>query len=59
MEVRAGDGKGTLLFHWNPEQQTVDLIRKDRFYKVQLGKQSYRVCEERSKYDYSSQKSHN
>lgn len=29
MEVRAKDGKGSLLFEWDPETQTVDLIRKD------------------------------
>lgn len=36
MEVRAKGGKGPLLFEWDPETQTVDLIRKDMYYKVHL-----------------------
>lgn len=51
MEVRAKDGKGPLLFEWNPASQTVDLIRKDMFYKVHLDENSYCVMEERSKYE--------
>ena len=39
MEVRAKGGKGPLLFEWDPETQTVDLIRKDMYYKVHLDKQ--------------------
>ena len=38
MEVRAKGGKGPLLFEWDPETQTVDLIRKDMYYKVHLDK---------------------
>lgn len=34
MEVRAKGGKGPLLFEWDPETQTVDLIRKDMYYKA-------------------------
>ena len=41
MEVRAKGGKGPLLFEWDPETQTVDLIRKDMYYKVHLDKHSY------------------
>ena len=50
MEVSAKDGKGPLLFEWDPETQTVDLIRKDMYYKVHLDKHSYCVREECSKY---------
>ena len=55
MEVRAKDGKGPLLFEWDPETQTVDLIRKDMYYKVHLDKHSYCVREERSKYECKKQ----
>lgn len=51
MEVRANDGKGPLLFEWHPEHQTIDLIRKDKFYSIQLGEHSYCVMEEHSKYE--------
>lgn len=36
MEVRANKGKGPLLFEWHPEQKTIDLIRKDKFYRIRL-----------------------
>jgi hypothetical protein len=55
MEVRAKDGKGPLLFEWDPETQTVDLIRKDMYYKVQLDRHSYCVREEHSKYECKKQ----
>jgi len=51
MEVRAKNGKGPLLFEWNPEAQTVDLIRKDMYYKIYLDKHSYYIREECSKYE--------
>ena len=51
MEVRAKDGKGPLLFEWDPGTQTVHLIRKDMYYKVHLDKHSYCVKEEHSKYE--------
>ena len=52
MEVRAKGGKGPLLFEWDPETQTVDLIRKD------LDKHSYCVREECSKYGCKRPESH-
>ncbi len=55
MEVRAKDGKGPLLFEWDPETQTVDLIRKDMYYKAQLDRHSYCVREEHSKYECKKQ----
>lgn len=58
MEVRAKNGKGPLLFEWDPETQTVDLIRKDMYYKVHLDKHSYCVREECSKYEYKRPESH-
>ena len=51
MEVRAKNGKGPLLFKWDPETQTVDLIRKDKYYQIRLSKHSYYVKEECSKYE--------
>ena len=51
MEVRAKGGKGPLLFEWDPETQTVDLIRKDMYYKVQLDNHAYCIREECSKYE--------
>ena len=51
MEVRAKGGKGPLLFEWDPETQTVDLIRKDMYYKVQLNNHAYCIREECSKYE--------
>lgn len=51
MEVRAKNGKGPLLFEWNPDTQTIDLIRKDMYYKVQLDNHAYCVREECSKYE--------
>lgn len=51
MEVRAKDGKGPLLFEWDLETQTVDLIRKDMYYKVQLNNHAYCIREECSKYE--------
>lgn len=47
MEVRAKGGKGPLLFEWDPETQTVDLIRKDMYYKrkcAQDGPEWYPAC---------------
>lgn len=54
MEVRANKGKGPLLFEWHPEQKTIVLVRKDKFYRIQLEEHSYRVMEERSKYECHS-----
>lgn len=51
MEVHAKNGKGPLLFEWNPDTQTIDLIRKDMYYKVQLDDHTYCVREECSKYE--------
>ena len=55
MEVRAKDGKVPLLFEWDSTTQTVDLIRKDMYYKIHLDKHSYCVREEHSKYEYEKQ----
>ena len=44
MEVRAKGGKGPLLFEWDPETQTVDLIRKDMYYKVHLDTLRAKEC---------------
>lgn len=51
MEVRAKNGKGPLLFEWDPDTQTIDLIRKDMYYKVQLDNHAYCIREECSKYE--------
>ena len=51
MEVRAKNWKGPLLFEWDPDTQTIDLIRKDMYYKVQLDDHTYCVREECSKYE--------
>ena len=51
MEVRANKGKRPLLFEWHPEQKTIDLIRKDKFYRIRLEEHAYRITEERSKYE--------
>lgn len=51
MEVRAKNGKGPLLFEWDPDTQTIDLIRKDKYYKVKLDDHAYCVREECSKYE--------
>lgn len=59
MEVRANDGKGSLLFEWDSEAQTIDIVRKDMFYKVYLDNKSYCIKEEHSKYDCKKQKSCN
>ena len=40
-----------LLFEWHPEQKTIDLIRKDKFYRIRLEEHAYRITEERSKYE--------
>ena len=58
MEVRAKNGKGPLLFEWNPETQMVYLIRKDMYYKVHLDRHSYCVMEEYSKYECGKPESH-
>ena len=58
MEVRAKNGKGPLLFEWDPDTQTIDLIRKDMYYKVLLDKHSYCVREECSKYGCKRPESH-
>lgn len=55
MEVRAKNGKGTLLFKWDPEARMIELIRKDMLYKVYLDNHSYCVKEEHSKYDCKKQ----
>ncbi|MCD7712438.1 MAG: hypothetical protein LUJ25_06965 [Firmicutes bacterium] len=59
MEVRANNGKGPLLFEWKPEIQTVNLIRKDMYYEVQLDEHSYCVREECPKYECKNKKSYN
>ena len=51
MEVRANGGKGPLLFEWDSDARTVELIRKDKYYKVELDEHSYYVREECSKYE--------
>lgn len=58
MEVRAKDGKGPLLFEWDSETQTVDLIRKDMYYKIHLDEHSYCIREECSKYECRKPESH-
>lgn len=35
-EVRADDGIGKFLFSWNPMNQTIDIVVKNMFYRVQL-----------------------
>lgn len=51
MEVRGKDGEGPLLFEWDPDTQTIDLIRKNMFYRIQLNDHAYCVREECSKYE--------
>ena len=58
MEVRAKNGKGPLLFEWDPDTQTIDLIRKDMYYKVQLDNRAYCVREECSKYECKRSDTH-
>lgn len=58
MEVRGKNGEGPLLFEWDSDTQTIDLIRKGMYYKVQLEEHAYSVKEERSKYECSKDKSH-
>lgn len=59
MEVRAGNGKGPLLFTWDPENNTVNLVRKDMYYSVRLTPDSYCVREECPKYNADNSKSKN
>lgn len=58
MEVRGKDGKGPLLFQWDSDTHTVDLVRKDMYYKVLLENHDYCVMEERSKYKCSDNSNH-
>jgi hypothetical protein len=58
MEVRAKGGKGPLLFEWNPDTRTVDLVRKDMYYKIQLSRNAYCIKEERSKYGIKKNEPH-
>ena len=58
MEVRAKNGKGPLLFEWDSDTRTIELIRKDTYYKVQLDDHAYFVREECSKYEYRRSDSH-
>lgn len=52
MEVCTKNGKGSLLFEWDPDTQTIDLIQKDMYYKVKLKGHTYCVREECSKHEY-------
>lgn len=58
MQVRAGNGKGPLLFEWDPETQDIGLVRKDMYYKVHLDEHSYCIREECSKYEFRKPESH-
>lgn len=58
MEVRAQNGKGHLLFEWNPETHTIELIRKNMFYKVYLDNNTYIVEEEHPKHNCKKTKAY-
>lgn len=58
MQVRAGNGKGPLLFEWDPKTQDIGLVRKDMYYKIHLDEYSYCIREERSKYECKKPESH-
>lgn len=53
LEVRSDDESGKLLFSWNPDDNTVDIVKKDTLYRVKLVKQrtggAYRILEKRPK----------
>lgn len=36
MDVRTNGDSGKLLFTWNPEESTVDIVKRGMFYKVKL-----------------------
>lgn len=53
MEVRTKNGKGKMLFDWDPEKDQIEIINKDICYLVELKKQahggSYHILSEKPK----------
>ena len=53
MEVRTKDGRGKMLFDWDPAKDRIEIINKDMCYLVELQKQpqggSYRILSEKPK----------
>lgn len=53
MKVRTNYDSGKLLFDWNPDENTIGIVQKDMFYRVQLlpksGQGEYRIVEKRPK----------
>lgn|GEM_PF-3952449 len=49
IEIRTNNGSGKKLFEWNPENNTISLINKNMYYRVQLYQEAYRILEEHPK----------
>ena len=49
MKVRAKSGKGPLLFEWDSDTRTIELVRKDMDYNLQLDDNANCIREECSK----------
>lgn len=54
MLVEVRSESGTFLFEWKPENQLVNVIRKDMYYSVELRNDSYCIREVCPKYNVTS-----
>lgn len=36
MDVRTNGDSGKLLFTWNPEESTIDIVKRGMFYRIKL-----------------------
>lgn len=52
MDVRTDNGRGKLLFKWNPVSQEVCIVKKNKMYRIRLlmsGKDGYEILESSDK----------
>ena len=56
MQVRTNETAGARLFDWDPENNVISIVRKDKIYRVKLfseynGEHRYKIIDSKSKYE--------
>jgi hypothetical protein len=53
MEVRSEYGSGKFLFEWDPVEDTIDIVQKGMYYRIQLLRKetggTYRIVDNRNR----------
>ena len=60
IEIRSEYGSGKFLFEWDPEEDTIDIVQKGMYYRVQLLRKekggTYRIVDKLPKQSTESPK---